>query len=203
MGPTTVHDNSPDKISNKIFPKSLGIILLANLYSCARDLCADSEDEIMSSDDATQLIVDHFYKKGPLSVVSVVFAQLQNLLATRCDERGSNLPFEGRFDALLSRLTCRGSSVASSDAMAALLLLPNSNVDGSQRIAILAAVAPKSIGLCPWSSTDEFIEAVKYESIATVLRQCDCNATPTGQPESYRWIHRSHKRPTSIIEIAS
>lgn len=58
-----LHDNLPNLNSNKIFPKNRGIILLANLYSRAWDLCADIEDEIRLHTDATELIVDHMYRK--------------------------------------------------------------------------------------------------------------------------------------------
>lgn len=82
---------------------------------------------------------------------------------------------------MLSRFNSLGSSVALSDAMAALLLLANANVHGSQPIEIIAATAPKSTGLSPRSTTEHFVKAVQYELIASVLRQCERAATPTRQ----------------------
>jgi len=57
--------------------------------------------------------------------------------------------------------------------MSAFVLLANANVDSSQCIAILAAAAPNDKSLSSKSSLDDFVRSVKYESIATVLRQCD------------------------------
>lgn len=47
------------EIQTIFFQKKGGIILLASLFSFARDLNADIEDEIMSYDDETQVIVDN------------------------------------------------------------------------------------------------------------------------------------------------
>lgn len=85
-----LYDILPDSNSNKIFAKSCRIILPSNLHSCTWDLCADIKDEIMLCNDASKVIVDHVYKKDPRSVFSVVFAQLQNLLAKRRGERESH-----------------------------------------------------------------------------------------------------------------
>lgn len=60
-----------------------------------------------------------------------------------------------------------------SDAMAALLLLSNANVDSGQRLSILEAAAPKDEGLSPRSSLDDFVRSISYEKIATIIRQCD------------------------------
>lgn len=57
--------------------------------------------------------------------------------------------------------------------MTSLFILGNSNVDSSQRINILAAAAPTYNELTPRSSLDAFVQSVQYETIASVLRQCE------------------------------
>lgn len=57
--------------------------------------------------------------------------------------------------------------------MSALVLLANAKVDSSQRISILAAASPKESILSESSSIDDYVKSVKYEAIASILRQCD------------------------------
>lgn len=61
--------------------------------------------------------------------------------------------------------------------MAAIFMLGNSNVNGAQRISTLAAVSPHEERLMPQSSLDDYMKAVKYENIASVIRQYDKAAT--------------------------
>lgn len=57
--------------------------------------------------------------------------------------------------------------------MAKLFKLVNANVDSAQRISILAAASPINYKLSPRSSLDDFVRSAKYETIASILRQCD------------------------------
>lgn len=81
--------------------------------------------------------------------------------------------YESRFDAQLSKFNSLGSSVVLSDAMAAVFLLANGNVDSAQRISILAAAAPSQKRLSSRSSHNDSVKSVIYKAIAAVLCQCD------------------------------
>ena len=167
------HDKHHDSNSNKISLINRGIVLQSHLYGRAKDLCDCLEDDEIASDKGAQLIVNTVYKKDPLSVVTCVYTELQKLLSI---QRGGNelfKNFESRFEAQLSKFNALGSSVSLPESMSALVLLANSRVDSSQRISILAAAAPKESKLSSTASIDDYVRAVKYEAIASVLRQCD------------------------------
>lgn len=66
-----------------------------------------------------------------------------------------------------------GEAVQRSDAMAAIYLLANANVDSSQHLYIFADAALHYSMLSPLLSSNYFAKAVKFETDATVLRQCD------------------------------
>lgn len=99
----------------------------------------------MSCDDATQIIVDHVYNKDPLSMGSVVFAQLLILFEIRHVEHESYRHFEDHFSAVSSQFNSLGSSVSLSDPMATLLLMANANVGDSYYTAIFAGAATKGM----------------------------------------------------------
>lgn len=52
------------------------------------------------------------------------------------------------------------------------MMLANSNVDSIQRISFLAAAALSSDADA--TTTDDYLKAIRYDSVASVLRQCDC-----------------------------
>lgn len=76
------HENLPDGNSNKITDKNRGTVLLSNLYGSAKELCDKIEDVVLNPDAAksTELIISTMYKRDPLSVVTVVYEELQKLL---------------------------------------------------------------------------------------------------------------------------
>ena len=85
--------------------------------------------------------------------------------------------FETRFEAQLSRFNShKAGSIP--DALVALMLLGNSNIDDNQRVSILAAavsnVTPTEVTEL---SVTDILSAVKYSSIASVLRQCERKKT--------------------------
>lgn len=69
-------DNIADGISNIIGKANCGILLYANLYGCAKDLCDDLDDVAVTSEGGAALIVSTIYKRGPLLVVASVSAEL-------------------------------------------------------------------------------------------------------------------------------
>lgn len=57
--------------------------------------------------------------------------------------------------------------------MPAVMLLANSNVDSGQRVSILAAASPSADVVNHNNTTDKMLKLVFYDSVATVMRQCD------------------------------
>ncbi|CAN8073961.1 unnamed protein product [Agarophyton chilense] len=72
------------------------------------------------------------------------------------------------------------------EALTAFMLLENLAVDNGQRVSVLAAAWSDST-LSADATTIEYLYSVKYEKIASVLRQCDdinvsiTIGTPKGQ----------------------
>lgn len=79
--------------------------------------------------------------------------------------------FKVRSSAQVSKFNPLGSSVALSEATAALILLGNADVNSAQRISILAAASHNNITLSTNASVHEFVRSVRYEKIASVACQ--------------------------------
>lgn len=81
--------------------------------------------------------------------------------------------FELRFNSQLSRFNALATFTALADSIFGRILLANVSVVSSQRVFILAAVSRSSNFVDLNDSTDNMLRLVKYETIATVLWQCD------------------------------
>lgn len=116
-------------------------------------------------------------KVDPITVVSTVYGELINLMSTKRNSNESFRDFELRFDAQLSRFNSLATHASLTDSISALMLLANATVDSSQRVSILAAASLSANLVNPNDSADSMLKLVKYESVASVLRQCDISRT--------------------------
>lgn len=82
---------------------------------------------MLDADDGTNIKVDVVYRKDPLSVVTLVFHELQMLLSTRRSEKESFSNFEQRFCAQLAKFIAPGDAVKLNNATVVLYLLANAN----------------------------------------------------------------------------
>ena len=172
------HDKLPVANANKIPDELRGIMLQSQLYGRAKDLCKKLSDVTIQSKGGSDAIVNAVCKRDALSAVSDVYRDYMALLNLK---RGSNemfKNFESRFEAQVSKFNAHSTVTKIPEALTALLLLANSNVDDSQRISVLAAASPGS-GEND-STMDTYLQAIKYESIASVLRQCDQTGQQSG-----------------------
>lgn len=112
-------------------------------------------------------------KRYPLLVVSLVFQELQALPLVQQKPYEQFNDLEMRFGAQLSKCKALGKSVVFSSSIAALILRANADVDYSQRISILTAATRSKRTLTTASITDYFIRTVSYQTIASVLHNCD------------------------------
>lgn len=99
----------------------------------------------MDTDGAVQMILDRIYKRDSLSMMSFVFDQLQDL--PHCPRTASELfkSFGTRFAAQLPKYNSISTSTAIFQCMTAFYLLETANLEETQRIAIMAAVAPDNL----------------------------------------------------------
>lgn len=92
-------------------------------------MCAGIENDVLEAKDGANMMVDLVYKRDPLSVTSVVYQKVQKLIETLCSAGETYGNLEARFASQLSKFNAFGSSVQMSEAMAALKILGNSNID--------------------------------------------------------------------------
>lgn len=81
--------------------------------------------------------------------------------------------FESRSNAQLARFDSPATGASISESIFALMLLSNAAVESSQRVSILASAAPSSSIVNSYFFTNDLLKLVHYESVATILRQCD------------------------------
>lgn len=113
------------------------------------------------------------YTRNALSVVSDVYRDLNGLLQLRHVHSESFRSFELRLAIQNLKFNASGAAVAFYGSRAALLLLCNSGVHSAQRVSILAAVSRNEALMSPDTSNDDYFNLIKYEAIASILRQCD------------------------------
>ena len=59
------------------------------------------------------------------------------------------------------------------ESLKALMLIANASIDNTQRVSVLAAASPTGPDLDSQSTNAEFMKAVSYQSVSSVLRQCN------------------------------
>lgn len=79
----TIHNNLDDNTSNKISKTTRGIVLISNLYGRARDMIRSVRQEVLDDNESTNVVVDVFFKNGPLSVNRRVSENLQLFLSSQ------------------------------------------------------------------------------------------------------------------------
>lgn len=77
------------------------------------------------------------------------------------------------FNAQFSRFKKLTTHAALPESISVLMLLANAVVDFSQRVPILAAAPSAAYLVNPTDSVKDMLQLAQYESVATVLLQCD------------------------------
>ena len=202
------HAKLPDSNSNKI-PKGLrGIMLHSHLYGRAKDLCKDIPFAKISSNEGVQLICKALHKKDASSVVNTVYTDFMQLLATKRGITETCRNYESRFAASIAKLKSHASS-ALPESLTAFMLLANSNIEDNQRISILAAATANgaTANTTTEATNEQLLDPLKYESIASIIRQCDINNKPVGgsvQANSGKFQKKKKKlTPEQLADLKS
>lgn len=167
------HDKLPANNSNKIPVDLRGIMLQSALYGRAKDLCRQIGDEVIQLDAGVSAIIIALHIRDPLSAVSSVYQDFLALLSTKRGHSESVRNYKSRFAAAVSRFNTHAKSCELPEALTAFMLLANSDINSSQRISVLAAATSQDTNDLDSSSTDDYLKPVKYNAIASVLRQCE------------------------------
>ncbi len=167
------HNALPDNNSNKIPSNLRAICLKSQLYGRAKDLCSGIADESLLDADGVQKIVHCIYQRDALSVVSEAFKSFNHLWNTRRGSTETMKNFESRFSAHVAKFNSISTTTKLPECITALMLLANSAIDDNQRISVMAATAPSDATFTAQSTNDEFLAAITYNSVASVIKQCD------------------------------
>ena len=97
------HDGLSDANSNKITPVLRGICLSSQLYGRAKDLCIGLSSDQLSADNGVDMILAKIHQRDPITVVSEVYRDFTDLIATRRGANESFRNFESRYTAQVSK----------------------------------------------------------------------------------------------------
>lgn len=151
----------------------------------AVDFSRDIDDADIASEGGVDKICKALQKKDALSVVSSLYKAFNKLLDRKSSTNESFKNFESRFSAQVSRYRSHGSSIDNPESIKALLLLLNAHVSDSKRIPILSFDSSKAEALSTDDgddiTNDDMIKLVIYESVASVIRQCDKSTDAYGR----------------------
>lgn len=167
--------------NNNNIPAALqAVCLKSHLYGRAKDLCSGITDAQLVGEESVALIVGAIYKRDALSVVSEAYKTFNLLLNTRRGNSENMKKFESRFSAQVAKFNSISNTTKLPDCLTALMLLSNASIDDAQRVSILAAASLSDENLGAQSSNDQYLSAVTYSSVASVIKQCDKSArSPT------------------------
>ena len=191
------HDTLPANYSSKIPANLQGIFLKSQLFGRAADIGEKvTEEELKSANGAIKL-AKAVFKIDALSQVNTMSEEFSKLLSTSRGEREKMKSFESRFEAQVCRFNESSGSSILPDALLALLLLNNANVENNQRVSVLAAVAPKSTESL---DSEALREAIKYEQVASIIRSSD---SITNSSNEYLSASSAHTKPNDRISSIS
>ena len=173
------HDSLPGNHTTKIAKGMQGLLLKSQLYGQAADLCSALTKDQLKSNDGVSLIVNKIYQRDALSVISEAYDGFNLLLSTRRNPNENLKNFELRFAASVTKFNSLSDTTKLPQCITALMLLSNSGIDHSQRISVLAAAAPTGNNLTDSSTNDQFLAAVTYKQVASVVKQCNSGSSST------------------------
>lgn len=195
------HDTLLDTNNNKVPAALQGLVLLSQLYGRAKDLAKKVSEADLSTDDGALRVAEAIHKTDALSIVTDVYERFSSVLATKRSDNESLKNFETRFDAQVSKLHSITGDKKLPDSLVSFILLNNSNIENNQRVTVLASCAPKGN-----DATENVLESIKYDEIASILRSSDSPAKsdkPALSAHSVKTKHgfRYQPRHTDIAEL--
>lgn len=169
----TFHNALPDSNSNMIPTALQAVCLKSQLYGRAKDLCSGISEAELVAEGAVDLLVGEIYQKDALTVVSEAYRAFNQLWNTRRGTNETMKNFESRFSAQVAKFNSKSTTTKLPECITALMLLSNSAINDAQRVSVMAAAAPSDENLNSQSSNDEFLSAFTYQSVSSVIKQCD------------------------------
>lgn len=81
--------------------------------------------------------------------------------------------FESRFIAQVAKFNAIATTTKLPECITALMLMSNSSIDDAQRVSVMVAAALSAASLNAESTNDQYLRAVTYNAVASVIKQCD------------------------------
>lgn len=90
-----------------------------------------------------------------------------------CGRTESLKNFKVRFSAAVTKFNFLSETTKIIEGITALMLLSNSGIEQSQKVSFLAAAAPANLSLSKLCSKNDFLKAVTYHQLVSVVKQCE------------------------------
>lgn len=181
------HDVLPAEHRSNLPDSVQGLVLKSALYVRAADKIEKLSLYVIKGDDGSITTAQKIYKLDPLSVISDAYSKFQVVVST---VRGGSKSFfgsESRFDAAFSNYhaVCKETKLPS--VLLASLHLSHAQLEGSQRVSILACVSfnlrMSRVAYSEWQSASTVItngstttlpsaviNQLRYDAVASVMR---------------------------------
>lgn len=132
---------------------------------------------VISFINGASAIISALNKRDALQVLSEVFQDFIALMNLNRGTYETFRNFEQRFEAQASKFNSHSDYTQLSEAILAFMMMANATLDANQRISFLAASCPNPDNWSSSSTTDDFFKYIKYESIASVILECEKTST--------------------------
>lgn len=140
-------------------------------------------DDVLPFDQGVAAIVVAANERDALSVVNEVYKDFSDVLSTNWEGNESFKNYEACFAAQFSKLPAHGNCASLHELIIGMMLLEGSAIDYPQGIPILSAT-----GSCQSASVnqnaEEILFVITYESVASMIRQCDLNSSSASSTSS-------------------
>lgn len=167
------HNTLPDNNSDKIPSALQAPCLKSKPYGRVKYLCSGITDDQLVGENAVSLIVGAIYERDALSVVSEAWKGFNQLLNTRQGSSESMKNFESRLSAQVAKINSISATTKPPECLTALMLLSNLSIEDAQLVSVMAAASPSEADLGNQSTNDQFLAAVTYNSVASIIKKCD------------------------------
>ena len=89
--------------------------------------------------------------------------------------------FKSRFYAQVAKFNSISKTTKSPECITALMLMSDSLIDDTQRVSVMAAAAPASANINGISTNYEFLAAITYSTVTSVIKECDKSSSSTDE----------------------
>lgn len=164
--------HAPKSSCNKTTKSARGIILKSQLLQRAKTIW---NKMALNTEDDMSKIMEDLYNCDALSICITDFSEFSEMIKSRRSTNESFASFEACIMTSETKLNSKGNAVSILESLTAWLLIQNAFLNPSQNLWVMYAAAstdPNS-DLTRSSGKNAFLKCIKYEHVASVIRQYD------------------------------